>query len=312
MSWNGTNARQTTSRARTAGGRGPGAPSTSSCTGRPRSAERNRIPARRRCQREVTTTSSLAPSASAAAATFAALPAVVPAVRSLTSTTPGADHAPRIRSASEVPAGCRAQPGQDHGLPVAGELLARGPGARRRSGAASTCPGPSNRAPRPRDQPPRRLCRRYPAVSNVPMTVNTSTRAFLPWSFDSPPHALPHLDRDLLDDGALVVEPEDRLHLRCAARVGPCEHGQRLGVGGVHAARRVLEGPAEDERHRAAQECRFRAGARARSCSGTPRSRRRTRTASRRRRRTPRALTFSSRRLSSAAGCWPSASTRPQ
>ena len=50
------------------------------------------------------------------------------------------------------------------------------------------------------------------------------------------------------------MQPKQRLHLGRAARVRLGEHRQRLRRGGVEAARRVAEGAAEREPHRAAQQ----------------------------------------------------------
>ena len=81
------NTRQAHSRATSRSGRGPGVVAIRTRIPLPRSAALSRIPARSRCQRDVTTTSSFAPSSRAAAATFRALSTVERASVSQTRTT---------------------------------------------------------------------------------------------------------------------------------------------------------------------------------------------------------------------------------
>ena len=85
------------------------------------------------------------------------------------------------------------------------------------------------------------------------MTVRTSRNAFFPCSFDSPP-ARARMSTGTSARAARVVEPEERLDLGRARRVRLCEHRQRRRRGRVHAARRVVEGPAERDAHRAPQQ----------------------------------------------------------
>ena len=97
-----------------------------------------------------------------------------------------------------------------------------------------------------RDEPHQRRRRRN--VNSVPITVSTTSSDFFPRSFDSPLGALAHLDRHLVHAQAGLAQAQQPFDLRRLGRVRLREHRQRLRVGRVHAARRVEERPAQDDR----------------------------------------------------------------
>ena len=76
--------------------------------------------------------------------------------------------------------------------------------------------------------------------------------------------ALAHVHGDLLDPQPFRLQSQQRLDLGRAAHIGPRQHGHRLRVDGGHAARRIVEPPAEPHVHRLLQQADAEAPARRR------------------------------------------------
>ena len=222
-----------------------------------RSRSRNAAFARGACQREVTTTTSRAPTRRMSLSALTAFPTVVRASGRRRARAASPFHAAAISSASDrVPA--YARPAGEHDDVVPGRDLG-GPREPCRAdrvelvaAAVRVAEDDDARAAGRVGHEPRRRSQRK--KSSVPIDGDDELDRLLPLQLRLAARALAHVHGDLLDPQPLRLQPQQRLDLGCAAHVRLGHHGHRLRVHGRHPARRIVERATEPHVHRLLQQ----------------------------------------------------------